>query len=308
MTRPRCILVAFIVAGRRLFTLMGITLPAFQIAGSLLLLMIALDMLHAKRSAAQETPEETEAGASKDDIAITPLGVPMLAGPGAISTSLILMNEAHTLADKIALCIAVLAVALISYVVLRLSAQSARWLSPLALKLLTRLMGLLLAAIAVQFAMTGRKRPSFSRAIKPAFSIPFSESWRNQSCRFDTEQPCRAAPPVNLPSRLVQRRQEVVAFAIAQFRISQDAWFGGAGRIWRGPGKSNQSAPFCARIRARWTMFCNSRILPRPVIRPKLPRCAEVNLAGGNLLADAFSIKCDASRGMSSLRSRTGGT
>lgn len=149
------ILVAFIVAGRRLFTLMGITLPAFQIAGSLLLLMIALDMLHAKRSAAQETPEETEAGASKDDIAITPLGVPMLAGPGAISTSLILMNEAHTLADKIALCIAVLAVALISYVVLRLSAQSARWLSPLALKLLTRLMGLLLAAIAVQFAING---------------------------------------------------------------------------------------------------------------------------------------------------------
>src|ERR1039457_5452973 len=82
------------LSGQWMFRLLGITLPAFQIAGSVLLLRIALDMLYAKRSAAQETREETEAGATKDDIAITPLGVPMLAGPGATSTSLILMNQA----------------------------------------------------------------------------------------------------------------------------------------------------------------------------------------------------------------------
>jgi multiple antibiotic resistance protein len=149
------VLMLFVVSGRFFFKLLGITLPAFQIAGSLLLLRIALDMLHAKRSAVQETREETEAGASKEDIAITPLGVPMLAGPGAISTSLILAHQAQTRAQQVVLVLSIVAVAAASYVILRLSAQGARWLSPLALKLLTRLMGLLLAAVAVQFALNG---------------------------------------------------------------------------------------------------------------------------------------------------------
>jgi multiple antibiotic resistance protein len=149
------VLMLFVFSGGWLFRLLGITLPAFQVAGSLLLLMIALDMLHAKRSAAQETPEETEAGASKEDIAITPLGVPMLAGPGAISTSLILLNQAQGWEQKLALIVAIGVVALVSYGILRISVQGARWLNPLALKLLTRLMGLLLAAVAVQFAFNG---------------------------------------------------------------------------------------------------------------------------------------------------------
>jgi multiple antibiotic resistance protein len=149
------VLTGFVLSGHWLFSLLGITLPAFQVAGSLLLLHIALDMLHAKRSAAQETREETEAGASKEDIAITPLGVPMLAGPGAISTSLILMNQAQSWIQKIALFVSIGLVAFASYVIFRLSAKGAQWLSPLAMKLLTRLMGLLLASIAVQFAING---------------------------------------------------------------------------------------------------------------------------------------------------------
>ena len=149
------VLALFAISGKWIFNLLGVTLPAFQVAGSLLMLSIALDMLHAKRSAAQETVEETEAGTSKDDIAITPLGVPMLAGPGAISTSLILMSQAQTWAQRTALIICIAIVGLASYVILRISAHGARWLNPLALKLLTRLMGLLLAAIAVQFAIKG---------------------------------------------------------------------------------------------------------------------------------------------------------
>ena len=126
-------------------------------------LRIALDVLHAKRSAAQETLEETEAGASKDDIAITPLGVPMLAGPGAISTSLILMNQTQSWAQKVVLFVSIGVVAFASYMILRVSAQGARWLSPLALKLLTRLMGLLLAAVAVQFALNGLEQTALFR-------------------------------------------------------------------------------------------------------------------------------------------------
>jgi len=149
------VLVVFAAAGKWIFKLLGITLPAFQIAGSLLLLRMALDMLYAKRPAAQETEEEVEAGAAKDDIAITPLGVPMLAGPGAISTSLILLSQARGVAQHIALFASILAVCGASYWIFWLSARGARRFSPLVLKLVTRLMGLLLAAVSVQFALNG---------------------------------------------------------------------------------------------------------------------------------------------------------
>jgi multiple antibiotic resistance protein len=157
------VLILFALSGQWIFRLLGITLPAFQIAGSVLLLRIALDMLYAKRSAAQETREETEAGATKDDIAITPLGVPMLAGPGAISTSLILMNQAQDWPQRVALLLSIVVVSFASYLILRLSAHGARWLNPLAIKLITRLMGLLLAAIAVQFALNGLEQTALFR-------------------------------------------------------------------------------------------------------------------------------------------------
>jgi multiple antibiotic resistance protein len=157
------VLILFAVSGQWIFRLLGITLPAFQIAGSVLLLRIAMDMLYAKRSAAQETREETEAGANKDDIAITPLGVPMLAGPGAISTSLILMNQAQDWEQRAALLLSIVVVSFASYWILRLAAQGARWLNPMAIKLITRLMGLLLAAIAVQFALNGLEQTALFR-------------------------------------------------------------------------------------------------------------------------------------------------
>ena len=157
------VLILFALSGQWIFRLLGITLPAFQIAGSVLLLRIALDMLYAKRSAAQETREETEAGATKDDIAITPLGVPMLAGPGAISTSLILMNQAQDWPQRVALLLSIVVVSFASYLILRLSAHGARWLNPLAIKLITRLMGLLLAAIAVQFVLNGLEQTALFR-------------------------------------------------------------------------------------------------------------------------------------------------
>ena len=81
------LLLVFAVAGKVIFKFLGITMPAFQIAASIVLLVVALDMLRAQRSRVQETSEETTAGAEKADIAITPLAVPMLAGPGAISTA-----------------------------------------------------------------------------------------------------------------------------------------------------------------------------------------------------------------------------
>ena len=82
----------FAVGGQMVFRLLGITLPAFEIAGGLILLLIGLDMLQAKRSATQEATGDTEEAAHKEDAGIVPLGIPMLSGPGAISTVMVLVR------------------------------------------------------------------------------------------------------------------------------------------------------------------------------------------------------------------------
>src|SRR5438552_14678026 len=89
------VLLVFAVAGTWIFKLFGITLATFEMAGSVVLLLIALDMLRAQRSPVQETEEEKTAGTAKEDIAITPLAVPMLAGPGAIPTAILLLSQAE---------------------------------------------------------------------------------------------------------------------------------------------------------------------------------------------------------------------
>jgi multiple antibiotic resistance protein len=147
------VLLVFSVAGMAIFKVFGITMPAFQIAASIVLLIIALDMLRVQRSRVQETSEEKDAGTEKNDIAVTPLAIPMLAGPGAISTTILLQNEAHTIPQHFALYGCIVAVALASYLIFRLVVRGARWLNPIAMSIAIRVMGLLLAAIAVQFML-----------------------------------------------------------------------------------------------------------------------------------------------------------
>jgi multiple antibiotic resistance protein len=157
------VLMLFAAAGDLIFKVMGITLPAFELAGSILLLRIALDMLYARRSAARETEEEVAEGAAKEDIAITPLGVPMLAGPGSITTALILFHQAKGTAEVAALFAAIALVCVAAYVILWLVVHGAHYLNPLALKLITRLFGLLLASVAVQFILNALEQTPFFR-------------------------------------------------------------------------------------------------------------------------------------------------
>jgi len=151
------VLLMFAVAGKIIFKFFGITMPAFQIAASIVLLIVALDMLRAQRSRVQETDEETSAGAEKADIAITPLAIPMLAGPGAISTAILLQNQAVGVAKHAVLYASIVAVSFASYLIFRISARGAQWLNPMAIKIVTRIMGLLLAAVAIQFLINGLK-------------------------------------------------------------------------------------------------------------------------------------------------------
>lgn len=145
------VLIAFARIGQWIFKFLSITLPAFQMAGSVVLFLIALDMLRARRSQVQETATETNEGLARADIAIAPLGIPMLAGPGAISTIILLQGKAAGFDQQSALIICIVGVCAASYLILRLSAHGAQWLSPLAMRITTRLMGLLLTAIAFQF-------------------------------------------------------------------------------------------------------------------------------------------------------------
>jgi len=152
------VLLAFAFAGTVLFKIFGITMAAFQIAASIVLLIIALDMLRVQRSRVQETREEMRAGSEKYDIAITPLAIPMLAGPGAISTTILLQNQAKTIAEHVALYCCIVAVALVSYFIFRVAVRGARWLNPIAMSIAIRVMGLLLAAVAIQFMLNAIKQ------------------------------------------------------------------------------------------------------------------------------------------------------
>jgi multiple antibiotic resistance protein len=151
-------LLLFAFAGRWIFKLLGITMPAFQLAASVVLLMIALDMLRAQRSRVQETSEEASAGLEKTDIAVTPLAIPMLAGPGAITTAILFQSQAGTnVAHNMILCGSIAVVGFATYIVLRVSVHGSAWLSPIALRIGNRIMGLLLAAVAFQFGLNAIK-------------------------------------------------------------------------------------------------------------------------------------------------------
>lgn len=151
------ILLVFAFLGRWVFQLLGITIPAFQMAASVVLLLVALDMLRAQRSPVKNTREETAEGASKDDIAITPLAIPLLAGPGAISTAILLHAKADTFAKLVSLGGVIIAVCAIAFGIFAVGARGARWFGPIAMKLVERIMGLLLAAIAFQFLLNALK-------------------------------------------------------------------------------------------------------------------------------------------------------
>ncbi len=150
------VLSIFAVAGQLIFRMFGITLPAFEIAGGIILLLIGLDMLAAKRSPTQESREEAAEAALKEDAGIVPLGIPMLAGPGSITTVMVLVGQAQGQWQRMAAILASIAItAAICYLVLGNSDRVARAMGETGVRILVRIMGLLLVALAVQYFVNG---------------------------------------------------------------------------------------------------------------------------------------------------------
>ncbi len=151
------VLLVFALLGGTIFQLFGITIDAFRIAGGIIFFGIGMDMLQAKRSRVKATEEEEEEGRHKEDVGITPLGIPMITGPGAITTVMVLMTQA-TDGPRVAVVFgAVVAVLGIAWAVLTAAPRLVRFFGQTGLNVMTRIMGLLVTVIAVQFIVDGAR-------------------------------------------------------------------------------------------------------------------------------------------------------
>jgi multiple antibiotic resistance protein len=141
--------------GMYLFHILGIELPSFQIAGGLIIASIAWSMLHANPSRIQTTRTEGEETLEKDDFSIVPLAIPMLSGPGAITTVILLSQQQKQLVGDIALSGLILVATLVLYPVFRLAHPIFQRIGVTGTRILTRVMGMLLLAIAIEFVVQG---------------------------------------------------------------------------------------------------------------------------------------------------------
>lgn len=150
------VLLAFAITGGVIFRMFGISVGAFRVAGGLLLFLMAVDMMRAHRSATRTSDAEVAEGADKSEAGIVPLGLPILAGPGSIATVTVLMSNAQGSTYKIGIIVlCILVTALLTYAVLQAASRLQRALGTTGLNVLNRVMGLILAAVAVQFVATG---------------------------------------------------------------------------------------------------------------------------------------------------------
>lgn len=149
------ILAGSALAGAFIFRFYGITLPALKISGGVLLFFIAFDMVNARQSRTKQTAEEQSEGVKKDEIAVFPLAMPLLSGPGSIVSVFLLSDQANTVERQLSLYGAIAIIALIAYVALKEAHWVARILGQTGINVFARLMGVVLAAISVQFVLDG---------------------------------------------------------------------------------------------------------------------------------------------------------
>src|SRR6266540_781009 len=146
----------FAIFGQWIFAAFGFTIPAFKIAGGILLFGVALEMLHGERSRSRLTPQEREETLEREEVAVVPLGIPLLAGPGAITTVMIYMaHPVAEAADKRFAFAGILASVLAAFLLLHNADRIFRRLGRTGTRAVGRVMGLLLAAIAVPFIIGG---------------------------------------------------------------------------------------------------------------------------------------------------------
>ncbi|GAO40887.1 hypothetical protein SCH01S_52_00700 [Sphingomonas changbaiensis NBRC 104936] len=150
------ILLAFAIFGEAFLRSLGISLDAFRIAGGIMLFLIALEMVFEKRQERREhRAEDVKARPAHEDISIFPMGIPMIAGPGSIASAMLLMSRGHGLAEDLVVLAALAVVLLLTLLALLLAGPLMRLLGYRLEAMITRVLGVILAALAVQFVIDG---------------------------------------------------------------------------------------------------------------------------------------------------------
>jgi multiple antibiotic resistance protein len=149
------ILIIFLLAGTYIMSFFGISLPGIRIAGGLIILRAAYAMLNPENSERKISEQTQEAAKDKDDISFSPIAMPMLSGPGSIAVVIGLASQAGGLWDLAVMSVAIILVALVAYIVLRIAPFSAKYIGPTGMNVITRMMGFIAMAIGVQFILNG---------------------------------------------------------------------------------------------------------------------------------------------------------
>ena len=151
------ILVFFLLTGNLMLNLFHITIGAFKIAGGILIFMISLRMLFVFKPSQKTSPQEELEAKEKEDVSFFPLAIPLLSGPGAITTIILLRNKCHDIIDYLIILFIIVVVSVLTYFILKQSQYLMKLWGQTGINILVRLMGLFLSVIAVQFAIDGIK-------------------------------------------------------------------------------------------------------------------------------------------------------
>ena len=141
--------------GGDILNFFSISIPSFQVGGGILILLMSINMMHAKQSHARQTPEEAQTMADRSAIAIVPLSIPLLAGPGAISNMIIASEKSANFLSLASLLIPVAVVSILVWLTLKLATNITQMLGTIGINIVTRLMGLILAAMSIEFIAHG---------------------------------------------------------------------------------------------------------------------------------------------------------
>lgn len=162
------VLIFFALTGNLLFDVMNITMPAFRIAGGIILFGVALNMTRGANQRRKLLKEEVADAEQREDIAIVPLAIPLLAGPGSIGTVILLMSHKPGFVTTSVVILSILATALTTFIIFVNAKYLLRILGTSGVRIMTRLFGLLLAAIAIEFIITGITMvlPAMSQALQ----------------------------------------------------------------------------------------------------------------------------------------------
>ncbi|OMW52073.1 hypothetical protein A4G86_19650 [Burkholderia pseudomallei] len=152
-----CVIAVTTLLGQQIIDFFGISVGSLEVGGGIIMLLMAISMLNAQIGNTRSTPEERDEAESKNSIAVVPLAIPLLTGPGSISTVIVYAANARHWYDRLGLVAIGAALALICLFAMRLAEPIAHWIGRTGINIVTRLMGLMLSALAVEFIVDGLK-------------------------------------------------------------------------------------------------------------------------------------------------------